>query len=774
MDDWPADKEDDQMPDHTLVSLLAYPACLVYAPPGAGKTTAVTQALINNNIQFIKVTLDDESDFACRIGDRLGTELSSLSDLPQAINKVANNKDMTLVLDGADTLLAQVSKSVLGRIVDGLAKNVHLVFICSTFTDAAAVRRARAFMSYIGPESFVVSSPKNASDACWGWAAGIAESLANLQAGKDISPDNKDEVNLILKDCLEDYVWNHLADKQRNLLLAYALEWHNDCFVPFADARTLPALPMTRFEDGKVFYHEAYRLLAAAQLECCSPAQLCNLRGLLAQRQVAQGNITQGSLNAALAHDWTRVTLFDPFKMLYTQDFPVVEQLAQVISKNSSEVDFANLAMAKFVIRLSAACAIGGKNKDAQRLLDLVTTENSSKTIKREALIAASFIEENGPDSALSCLLDAYALKKAPSEFFDVGDLCASGINRLGFAFLNLQINSTDEQAVNSALESFTCLFNAPSLYAHYLGLISYLHCEFYMAKRRFQHALLDAEQNGSLLMQRAALEMLAELDTVQQNYPAAHRHLDTLGKLTQTSAFDSFNLDLASSNLAIYETAFDNVTDWVKNGDIKQGYNVACARWNNAFVVDIFYHLKRRRTIKAVTRADYLERTAIWHGVPQKEGCVLLIKACCELDLGNTDTAEQLLKKSYELLSPCGYLLPFVKLVSLETRYGKLIEKVDPSLIALLEDGERNMAHLHTLHVQAHTQPVQGPLSLLTAREFEVAKLAASGYQNKEIAVQLVITERTVKEHLTRTYKKLQTTDRRSLREKFLLLNAL
>ena len=48
-----------------------------------------------------------------------------------------------------------------------------------------------------------------------------------------------------------------------------------------------------------------------------------------------------------------------------------------------------------------------------------------------------------------------------------------------------------------------------------------------------------------------------------------------------------------------------------------------------------------------------------------------------------------------------------------------------------------------------------------LTEREREVAKLAASGARNKEIAWQLRISEGTVKLHLFRAYRKLQVTNR-------------
>lgn len=51
--------------------------------------------------------------------------------------------------------------------------------------------------------------------------------------------------------------------------------------------------------------------------------------------------------------------------------------------------------------------------------------------------------------------------------------------------------------------------------------------------------------------------------------------------------------------------------------------------------------------------------------------------------------------------------------------------------------------------------------LELLTKREFEVLKLLAVGMYNKEIALQLKISERTVKNHVSNIFKKIDVTDR-------------
>jgi DNA-binding NarL/FixJ family response regulator len=58
-------------------------------------------------------------------------------------------------------------------------------------------------------------------------------------------------------------------------------------------------------------------------------------------------------------------------------------------------------------------------------------------------------------------------------------------------------------------------------------------------------------------------------------------------------------------------------------------------------------------------------------------------------------------------------------------------------------------------------------PNSPLTARESQVASMAAAGYANQEIADRLFITTHTVEYHLKKVFRKLGIDSRRQLRDK-------
>ena len=54
-----------------------------------------------------------------------------------------------------------------------------------------------------------------------------------------------------------------------------------------------------------------------------------------------------------------------------------------------------------------------------------------------------------------------------------------------------------------------------------------------------------------------------------------------------------------------------------------------------------------------------------------------------------------------------------------------------------------------------------QDKIAILSNRELDVLKLVAAGYANKDISDKLCISERTVKNHLSNVFKKIDCSDR-------------
>lgn len=104
----------------------------------------------------------------------------------------------------------------------------------------------------------------------------------------------------------------------------------------------------------------------------------------------------------------------------------------------------------------------------------------------------------------------------------------------------------------------------------------------------------------------------------------------------------------------------------------------------------------------------------------------------------------------------------------------GYLLKGADPremlSVIRAVAEGQalfgpgiaaRLMRYFQELSAAPLSSPADVPFPELTERELEVLHLISQGYNNHEIAQRLVISPKTVRNHITNVFSKLQVADR-------------
>jgi DNA-binding NarL/FixJ family response regulator len=137
--------------------------------------------------------------------------------------------------------------------------------------------------------------------------------------------------------------------------------------------------------------------------------------------------------------------------------------------------------------------------------------------------------------------------------------------------------------------------------------------------------------------------------------------------------------------------------------------------------------------------------------------------------------SAVALLAESVALLRPSParleLALSLFELGAAHRRAGRRTEARDPLKEAVdlaAECGATAVAaKAHDELVAAGARPRRDPIesrSRLTASEARVAKMAAEGMTNREIAQALFLTEKTIEVHLTNTYRKLDISSRSQL----------
>jgi len=206
------------------------------------------------------------------------------------------------------------------------------------------------------------------------------------------------------------------------------------------------------------------------------------------------------------------------------------------------------------------------------------------------------------------------------------------------------------------------------------------------------------------------------------------------------------------------------SIAGWLQKGDFSGRRLLPSVVSNAQFVyLSLMMHQGEFARLIGTAQAMVPDSVRIY---PFRELLLYLTLAVGHISLGDRTKARFLIEYAAQRALPDRLIFPIVSYSwLLQGLTDELIEREYPALLDKFNEiRERFLAGWTRLHNDI--LPEELPPDL-TPREYEVAKLAAEGMRNSEIAQKLVVTESTVRAHLRAIFQKLDIDRRARLAEK-------
>jgi LuxR family maltose regulon positive regulatory protein len=221
---------------------------------------------------------------------------------------------------------------------------------------------------------------------------------------------------------------------------------------------------------------------------------------------------------------------------------------------------------------------------------------------------------------------------------------------------------------------------------------------------------------------------------------------------------------DITRGNLFFELRNQANIAGWLKNGEFSEE-RILPSMLNNALYVHCSYLLQQGEYAQLLGKAQAIVSQGM---VKEPFSRILmdLTMAVCYLGTGNREKAAIFAEHSIEAALPDGLTYLFAGYSQmLDGLLDQIIQEKYPQLFnKFIETKERFGTGWDVLYNAMFRDELPADL---TAREYEVAKLAADGLRNSEIAERLTVTENTVRFHLRTVFQKLDIDRRAKLAEK-------
>lgn len=270
------------------------------------------------------------------------------------------------------------------------------------------------------------------------------------------------------------------------------------------------------------------------------------------------------------------------------------------------------------------------------------------------------------------------------------------------------------------------------------------------------------AESKQQIIVQLGAILHLAQIAVEKSDMTGWQQAIDSMERAASLHGQSNF---LIQSEVEIVRAILLNelkfqfrIPDWLKKGETEGRLLPSIEIY--ALFVQLCYFMHEGEFARLAGLAE-----GILEKLPKEalygDMLISFLAAIGHISLGNSKRAWELLEHVAEKAMADGFVfLLAVYNLALQGMPEELVREQYPSqLVRFIEIKERFIKGYVALHDGAATDELP---SSLTAREREVAELAARGLRNSEIAEKLMVTENTVRFHLRTVFQKLDI-DRRA-----------
>ena len=417
----------------------------------------------------------------------------------------------------------------------------------------------------------------------------------------------------------------------------------------------------------------------------------------------------------------------------------------------------------------------------------LQITEPEKQHLQGEWLIVSAAPVTRNIKSVIEKYEQALLHMQGPSKVIDAADSITLGVHGMPGVYLLKPGMADDIRPMISKLSALFSQITGEQIRGMeelYDGSLAYYRGDLEQAYMLTYKSIYLLEKTKQDVLKISAGEQLAMIATRQGNIDCFTEAIEYMDLAERGVNYEACSRLVSLIRSGLFNTLgrYQDTPNWLKTFSYASGlygtgpfgdkniagnehfapvsYGVAC--WFHVqYLAESGQYL---RTIAALEIfLDQLQKT---EGVLILELYFTLLAACCHMALGNRDKAKDYVERAVELALPDGFIMLLGNFSQhLDGMVEKALGRRNKDALVLLR--RNNDSHIRGIKILQNEYLKKGLPESLTKREHDVARLAAKGYHNSEIAKKLSITENTVRAHLRSVFQKLEIDRRAGLAEK-------